>query len=164
MIDQRIDRNKECSVNIRLIRGEVAILAGLNSLDVYYSNIVPEARNRLPRVSVRNSLLGLVPQTYLLVNVYTHTHTRDIDGYRSTSPKFYCQNPETRRNSALGTPQILKYFHWKIPSKDGLIKVLLRVSWLADRFRWFDDKQRQPCYRIQHRFSIKQCEFRSLKV
>lgn len=86
MIDQRIDRNKECSVNIRLIRGEVAILAGLNSLDVYYSNIVPEARNRLPRVSVRNSLLGLVPQTYLLVNVYTHTHTHK--GYRRIPKHF----------------------------------------------------------------------------
>lgn len=110
--------------------------------------------------------LGSRSSTYLLVNVYTHihTHTRDIDGYRCTSPKFYGQNPETRRNSALGTPQILKYFHWKIPSKDRLIKVLLRVSWLADRFRWFDDKQRQPCYRIPRRFSIKQREFRSLKV
>lgn len=79
-----IDRNKERSVNIRLIRGEVAILVGLNSLDVYYSNIVPEARNRLPRVSVRNSLLGLVPQTYLLVNVYTHTHK----GYRRIPMHF----------------------------------------------------------------------------
>lgn len=82
MIDQTIGQNKECSVNIRLIRGEVAILAGLNSLDVYYSNIVPEARNRLPRVSVRNSLLGLVPQTYLLVNVYTQTRTHTHKGYR----------------------------------------------------------------------------------
>lgn len=98
MIDQTIGQNKECSVNIRLIRGEVAILAGLNSLDVYYSNIVPEARNRLPRVSVRNSLLGLVPQTYLLVNVYTQTHAHTQGVSTDTDALHQNSTAKTRRH------------------------------------------------------------------
>lgn len=111
-----IDRNKERSVNIRLIRGEVAILARLNSLDVYYSNIVPEARNRLPRVSVRNSLLGLVPQTYLLVNVYAHTQgiSTDTDALHQNSTAKTWRHEETAPSGHRESANIfIEKFHRK---------------------------------------------------
>ena len=118
MIDEMTGQNKENLVDSNEKQDTRKacndVLPGLNSLCVYHSSIVPEARNRLLRGSACNSLsLSLSWVSFL--NIFTRKCTYTTE-YRRI-PMHLAENSTTkiRRHGktrrVAETSQIVKYFH-----------------------------------------------------